>query len=416
MNMRSALFEQQPVSPVRKPLRMYESAFDHRVHQHFKRLRQEEPVALAYLGRRQKVYLITRYDDCVSALKDDRLIKNMNTLKAEGAKSLPWLPKTLEPLMHNMLNMDEPDHRRLRNLVHKAFTPKMISGLAGRIEQIANELLDRAITRGQVDLIEAYALPLPITVIAEMVGIPKTDYGRFRRMVERIIVSPTPLNMARAVPTVWQLLRYFRKLVAQRRHAPQDDLLTALVQADDEGERLSEDELIGMVFLLLVAGHETTVNLISNGTLALLNHPEQLAMWQNNPDIAETAVEELLRFDGPLMTTELSFARHDMTLHGVTIPQGSTVLPALISANRDGTIFKKPDELDLTRSPNRHLAFGHGIHYCLGAPLARLEGRIAFNTLLERAPNLGLTVEPAQLDYKRIMILRGLKTLPVSLS
>ncbi|MCB0107708.1 MAG: cytochrome P450, partial [Caldilineaceae bacterium] len=323
------------------------------------------------------------------------------------------MPKAFEPLLHNMLNMDDPDHRRLRNLVHKAFTPRMIMGLAERIETIANELLDAAIAQERVDLIKAFAIPLPVTVIAELIGIPAADRMYFRRLTERIIVSPTPLNMIGAIPAVWQFLRYIRGLADQRRADPQEDLLTALIQAEDAGEQLTEDELLGMVFLLLVAGHETTVNLIGNGTLALLNNPDQLELLRNNPDLAESAVEELLRYDSPVMTAEMGFAREEMTLHGVTIPKGATVLPALLSANRDETVFANADQLDLTRSPNRHLAFGQGIHYCLGSPLARLEGKIAFNTLLARAPALRLAVEPAQIKYRNVMILHGLTALPV---
>ena len=398
-----------------QPLRLDSKELHHHIHADFARLRQMAPVAPAYISRRQKVFLILRYEDCVSLLKGDQLIKNPKTAQASGGQGMPWMPKAFEPLLHNMLNTDDPDHRRLRNLVHKAFTPKIIADLAGRIEQIANELLDRALLESRVDLVRAYALPLPITVIAELVGIPAADRAQFRRWVQKIVVNPTPVNMALALPALWRLLRYFRQLADQRRRDPQDDLLTALVQAEDEGDHFTEDELLGMVFLLLVAGHETTVNLITNGTLALLSNPEQLALWRENPALAESAVEELLRYDGPLMTTEFSFARTEMTLHGVTIPQGATVLPTLLSANRDEAVFANADRLDLARTPNRHLAFGHGIHYCLGAPLARLEGRIAFNALLERAPHLQLAVARERLEYKNIMILHALKELPVVL-
>ncbi len=399
------------------PVRMYTQDFVQQTHSHFGRLRQDAPVTLAQLTRWQSVYLINRYEDVVAALKDERISKSPKAASAKGnGQGMPWMPRAFEPLMHNMLNMDDPDHRRLRNLVHKAFTPRMIMGLAGRIETIANDLLDKALAQESVDLIQAFALPLPVTVIAEMIGIPPADRARFRRWTERIVVSPTPLNMIGAVPAVWQFMRYVRNLANQRRADPQADLLTALIQAEDEGDQFSEDELLGMVFLLLVAGHETTVNLIGNGTFALLNNPEQLDLLRNNPDLAESAVEELLRYDSPVLTTELSFAREEMTLHGVTIPKGATVLPVLLSANRDESVFDQPDQLDLTRSPNRHLAFGQGIHYCLGSPLARLEGKIAFNTLLARAPQLHLAVPADRIEYQNIMILHGLKALPVVLA
>lgn len=398
-------------------VRMYTQEFVQQSHALFARLRQEAPVTPAKLTRWQNVYLINRYEDVVAAIKDERLVKNPKAVSAKGnGQGMPWMPKAFEPLMHNMLNMDDPDHRRLRNLVHKAFTPRMIMGLAGRIETIANELLDKALAQGRVDLIQAFALPLPVTVIAEMIGIPDEDRAQFRRWTERIVVSPTPLNMVGAIPAVWQFMRYVRQLAEQRRTDPRDDLLSALIQAEDEGEQFTEDELLGMVFLLLVAGHETTVNLIGNGTFALLNNPDQLDLLRNNPDLAESAVEELLRYDSPVLTTELSFAREEMTLHGVTIPKGATVLPVLLSANRDESVFEQPDQLDLTRSPNRHLAFGQGIHYCLGSPLARLEGKIAFNTLRARAPQLHLAVAADRIEYQNIMILHGLKTLPVVLA
>lgn len=402
-------------SAQRQPtIKIYKADFIQNMHAHFAQLRQTQPVAKAKLTRWQSAYLINRYEDAVAVLKDERIVKNPKTVRASGG-GMPWMPKTFEPLLHNMLNMDDPDHRRLRNLVHKAFTPRMIMGLADRIESIANELLDNALAQEQVDLIQAFALPLPVTVIAEMIGIPVEERDRFRRWTQRIVVNPTPLNMIGAVPAIWQFMRYVRKLAEQRRVDPQDDLLTALIQAEDEGDQFTEEELLGMVFLLLVAGHETTVNLIGNGTFALLNNPDQLELLRNNPDLAEAAVEELLRYDSPLMTTEMGFAREEMTLHGVTIPQGATVLPALISANRDEQIFAHADQLDIARSPNRHLAFGQGIHYCLGAPLARLEGKIAFNTLLARSPKMRLAVAPEQVTYRTVMILRGLNTLPVQL-
>ncbi len=396
-----------------KPLKMYTRDFVQNPHAYFAQLRRNAPVMPAKLTRWQQVYLISRYDDVAAALKDERIIKNPSAAATGGAGGIPWMPKAFEPLLHNMLNMDDPDHRRLRNLVHKAFTPRMIMGLAARIEAIANQLLDTALAQERVDLIEAFAMPLPVTVIAEMIGIPPEDRPRFRRWTKRIIVNPTPLNMAGAVPAVWQFMRYARQLADQRRAEPRADLLTALIEAEDEGEQFTEEELLGMIFLLLVAGHETTVNLIGNGMLALLNHPEQLALLQAQPELIENAVEELLRYESPLMTSEMSFAREEMTLHGVTIPKGATVLPALISANRDESIFANADQLDLTRTPNRHLAFGQGVHYCLGAPLARLEGKIAFTTLLARAPELQLAVPREKIKYRTIMILRGLKELPV---
>lgn len=254
-----------------------------------------------------------------------------------------------------------------------------------------------------------------INVITEVIGIPPADRTQFRAWSQRILVNPTPLNMLLAIPAIRALLAYIRRQAAARRREPRDDLLTGLVQAEEDGDRLTEDELLGMVFLLLVAGHETTVGLLTNGTYALLRHPEQLARLRAEPELMETAVEELLRYDGPLQTTELAFARAPFTLHDVAIPQGAIVLPAILSANRDAAAFERPDELDITRQPNRHLAFGGGIHYCLGAPLARLEARIGLCALLERSPGLRLAASPEALHYQNLMIIHRWQTLPVQM-
>ncbi|MEM7113012.1 MAG: cytochrome P450 [Chloroflexota bacterium] len=401
-----------------RPLKLSDRHFVQDPHSHFAWMRQNAPVYEAQLSLFKKAFLITRYEDVLAALHDtNQLVKDPNNAKTKsGGSGNFWLPPNFRPLMHNMLNSDAPNHRRLRNLVHKAFTPRMIMQLAPRIEAIAHDLLDKASRKHEIDLIQDFALPLPVTVIADMIGIPKEDHERFRGWTENIVVNPTPLNMLKAIPAVSKMVKYTRQLADKRRVDPQDDLMTALVQAEDEGERFTEDELLGMVFLLVVAGHETTVNLIANGTLALLTHPDQLNLLRSDWSLMETAVEEMLRFDGPLQTTELYFAREEYELHGVTIPQGVAVLPAILSANRDESVFENPNHLDITRKPNKHLAFGQGIHYCLGAPLARLEGKIAFCALLERHPNLRLAVDKDALTYEPIMLLHRLRNLPVSLN
>jgi len=228
-------------------------------------------------------------------------------------------------------------------------------------------------------------------------------------------VNPTLINMPGAILGVNSFLRYARKLAEKRRADPQDDLITALAQAEEDGDQFSEDELLGMVFLLLVAGHETTVGLIANGTLALLTNPNQLELLKKDRSLMESAIEELLRYDGPLQSAEMSFAREPINWHGVTIPQGATVFNAILSANRDEAAFENPNQLDITRTPNRHLAFGHGIHYCLGAPLARLEAKIAFNTWLDRYPEMQLGMEPEQAEYAGMMMVHRLECLPVVL-
>lgn len=398
-------------------IRLDSEDFSQNAHAHLKSMRENNPVCETRFAGRKTAWLITRYEDVKSSLKDERIIKNPNNAKSDSGKTGNfWMPKTFRPLMKNMLNSDEPDHRRLRNLVHKAFTPGMIAGLEPKIQSITDDLLTKAIEQREVDLIEAFALPLPVTVIAEMIGVPEADRPRFFGWTRKIIVSPTPVNMLLAVPPLMAMMKYLRKLAEQRKADPQDDLLTALVQAEDEqGDRFTEDELLAMVFILLVAGHETTVGLISNGTHALLTNPDQLDLLKSDFSIIETAVEELLRYDGPLISGELSFAKQDIEWHGVTIPRGEVILSAILSANRDGTEFENPDQLDLTRTPNRHLAFGHGIHYCLGAPLARLEAKIAFTTLLQRCPELQFQGDPQELKYQAVMMLHRHVAMPVKL-
>lgn len=404
------------MTTIKHPLNISSPEFCQNVHQHFAWMRQEAPVYEAKLTRWKRVYLITRYEDVEATFKDPHLTKDPNNAKSKkGQSGEIWMPKAFQPLMHNMLNSDEPDHRRLRNLVHKAFTPRMIINLAPRIEVIANDLLDKAERKSEVEFIRDYALPLPVTVIAEMIGIPAEDRAQFRAWAHQIIVNPTPLNMIRALPAIWRFLKYIRQLADKRRVDPQDDLLTRLVEAEDEGDKFTEDELLGMVFLLLVAGHETTVSLIANGTLALLSNPDQFNLLRSQPHLIESAVEELLRYDGPLQTAEMSYARETFNLHGVTIPQGSIVLAAILSANRDETVFENANDLDIARTPNKHLAFGKGIHYCLGAPLARLEGKIAFCTLLQRYPNLRLRIPPEEIRFQSMMMLHRLEILPVAL-
>jgi len=313
-----------------------------------------------------------------------------------------------------MLDQDPPDHTRLRALVQQAFSPRFVDRMQGRIAELAGQLLDRAARRGRMDLIRDFALPIPTTIIAEMMGVPARDRHKFHRWSSRLIAANSRQGLLVAIPSTWRFLRYIRRMTAARRAAPQDDLVTALVGAQDHGQKLSEDELVAMVVLLIIAGHETTVNLIGSGMLALLTHPDQLERLRRQPELIKPAVEELLRFTSPVETGTERFAREDVTLHGVTIPKGETIFAAIASANRDAAQFPNPDQLDIAREPNRHLAFGQGIHFCLGASLARLEGQIAIAALVDRLPDLRLTVEPAALRWRAGLVLRGLKSLPVA--
>src|SRR5262245_16528812 len=344
----------------------------------YTRLRAEAPFYRTTLPDRQVAWLVSRYEDVLMVLKDERFAKDrFNIITPEQRAKMPWMPGLLKPLAHNMLDQDGANHTRLRTLVHKAFTPRLIERLRERIQAVCDELLNAAQPNRRIDLIREYALPVPVTIISELLGVPPQDRHKFQAWSKRIVSSSSSGDLLLALPAIWLFIRYLRRLFQLRRADPQDDLITALVQAEEAGDALSEDELLGMVFLLLVAGHETTVNLIGSGTLALLQHPEQLDLLRRNPTLIKPAIEELLRYTSPVDIATERFAREDITIGEVTIPRGEQVLAVLGSANRDEQQFTNPDTLDITREPNKHLAFGHGIHFCLGAPLARLEGQVA---------------------------------------
>lgn len=379
----------------------------------YARLRAAQPVAPARYGKLD-AWLVTRYADVLAMLKDARFIKNQYSAQnAEQQAKQIWVPPFIRPLQSNMLDQDDPNHARLRTLVHKAFTPARIEHLQTRIQSIADELLDAAQKKNEMDLVHAFALPLPLTVIAELLGVPMQDREKFHRWTKSLFRPPTTLNMLRMILPLRSFMQYVRALVDERRAKPQDDLLTALVQAEETGDRLSEDELLAMVFLLLVAGHETTVNLIGSGTLALLEHPDQMQLLRAQPELARTAVEELLRFTSPVETATERYANEDVEIEGETIRKGELAFAVIASANRDERQFPRGDELDLVRLNNKHLAFGQGVHYCVGAPLARLEGQIAFNTLLRRLPNLQLAIPSEKLRWRATPVVRGLEALPV---
>ncbi len=402
------------VTPVR-PVNILSREFKANPFPFYARLRAEAPVYSTKLPDKRSAWLVTRYDDVAAVLKDERLVKDRRrVMSPEQLERQPWVPSFLRPLERNMLDLDEPDHRRLRALVHKAFTPRIIEQMQGRVQAVADELLSAVASKGHMDVVKDYALPLPLTVITELLGVPSRDQHKFHRWSKAMVQVASTVSMVRALPSLLRFMRYLRKLIEEKRAHPEDDLLTALVQAEEAGDTLSEDELLAMVFLLLVAGHETTVNLIASGTLALLEHPGQLERLKGDPDIIKTATEELLRYTSPVETATERYAREDVTLHGVTIPKGELVLAVLASANRDEAQFACPDGLDLTRNPNRHLAFGQGVHYCLGAPLARLEGQIAIPTLLSRLPELHLSVRPKTLRWRPTFVVRGLEALPVN--
>ncbi len=348
-------------------------------------------------------WIATNYDDAMTILRDPRLTKDKLKVAPQDEQAR---------MFRSMINVDPPDHSRLRGLVSKVFTPRMIEQLRPRIQQITDELLDKVQPLGKMDLVTDFAYPLPITVISEMLGIPAADRPQFRTWTQRALTASVTSQDIQAI--IEAFLNYIVALLNEKRTHPGDDLTSSLVQVEENGEKLSENELISMIFLLIVAGHETTVNLISNGTLALLQHPDQLQRLQQDPALITSAVEELLRYTGPVSISDERWATEDIAMYGKIIHKGDIVYASLIAANTDPQQFPDPEALDITRKEHDHLAFGKGIHYCLGAPLARLESQIAFGTLLRRLPNLRLAIDPDQLTWTINPQLRGLTSLPVT--
>ena len=381
-------------------------------------MREEAPLyRLNRIEMTSVPWLMTRYEDCVKLTKDERFTKDM--LRQPGVHNADpndMMMQAAASINRHMLTVDPPDHTRLRNLVHRAFTPRMIREMGGRVQQIADRLIDEMQGKSQIDLIADYTFPLPITVIAELLGIPASDRVKFREWTQVIIVDGTRgVNGEGIATAAIEFIMYFHQLFDERRAHPQDDLITGLLQVEEAGDKLDSQELISMVFLLLAAGHETTVNLLANGTLDLLKNPDQLKLLRENPALMDSAVEEMLRYNGPVGATTMRWALEDVEMHGQVIPAGDMVLASLLGADRDPAVFQNPDVFDITRDPNPHIAFGHGIHYCLGAPLARLEGKIAFTTMLARLPNLSLAVKPEQIDWNETILLHSMKALPVNI-
>lgn len=391
-------------------------AFKRDPHGFYAMLRAERPVCRVMLPDRRPAWLVARYDDVAALLKDPRFAKDRaNALTPVQLQRLPWVPPMFAPLLRNMLDRDDPDHARLRSLVTVAFTPRRVAMMAATTNALCTALLDDLTRRDRFDLIGDFALPLPVAVISDLLGVPMGDRARFARWSHTMIRNTmTPLAMLRALPDMIAFVRYLRWLVAARRTQPADDLVSALVAAEADGDRLDADELLGMIAILLSAGHETTTNLIGNGMLALLGAPDELARLRQGTVDIETAIEELLRFAGPVDMSTFRYARTDLEIAGTRIARGDLVLGLVTSANRDENHFADGGRLDLGRNPNRHLSFGMGGHYCVGAALARMEGRIAIAALAERFPNLRLAVPVAALRWNPGLVLRGLSALPVT--
>jgi cytochrome P450 len=415
---------------------LFSADFKERAFQAYAAMREKGPVASVTLPTGEPIWFVTRYAEAVAFLKDDERFANdpSSALTEEEYAQLfqqatehlsveqqQMAAQTDEILRRNLLAVDPPDHSRLRRLVAIPFTPKYIEGLRPRVQAIADTLLDAVEARTdetgrrEMELISDFAYPLPLTVISEMLGIPLADRDAFREW-SQAAVSFTPADRANPAVTakLIEFIAYLRRLVAEKRSNPGDDLLSGLVLAEAEGDKLSENELLSMIFLLIVAGHETTVNLIGNGMLALFEHPEQRARLQEDPNLLKAAIEEMLRYYGPVEMSLTRWVRQDTEFGGQRLRRGEQILALLASANHDGEQFPNPDVFDISREPNRHAAFGTGIHSCLGATLARLEGQVAFATLLSRMPDLALAIPRAEVRWRDATFLRGLTQLPVT--
>ena len=361
----------------------------------YRRLRTTDPV---HRLRLVDAWALTRYRDADAVLRDHKRFGNAGRILVETI-----------PL--SLLDMDPPEHTRLRALVGKAFTPKAVAMLRPHIEEITRGLLDAVAGKDQFDLVAALAYPLPVTIIAEMLGVRPRDRDRFEEWSNVIALSVDPLlgrgQIDRIRKAAEEAYAYFETIIDERRRRPREDLVSALLAAEEEGDRLTHEELLAAMLLILVAGNETTRNLIGNGMLALLNHPDQLQLLRDHPNLLEPAIDELLRYDSPVQLNGRS-AREDIEIGGKRIRAGDVVIAVIGAANRDPELFENPDVLDIRRRDKSHLSFGRGIHYCLGASLALLEARIAFSALLERYPSIRLAHEP---HHRHAVVVRGVQHL-----
>ena len=384
-------------------------------------LRERAPIHRNELG----FWVVSRHADCLAVLRDRRASSDsLNVAVERMPQGLRTPVEQDDPMAAAMLEMrpflfrDPPDHTRLRGLVSKAFTPKVVESLRARTQQVVDELLDAALEADRVDLVEEFAHPLPVRIICDLLGVPLEDQDRFKVWSNALArgLDPdfllAPEVIAARSEGVLQFAQYFFELLAERRSNPGDDLLSGLVQAEDGGAVLSGEEMLSTCILLLVAGHETTVNLIAGGALALLRHPDQFGRFRTDPEVNRSGVEEMLRYVSPVQLTGRSFTEA-CEFGGVGFEAGDFAMLLLASGNHDPTQFEDPERFDVARTPNNHLGFGFGIHHCLGAPLARMEAQVALTSLVERAPDLALTVD--DVTYKTNVVLRGMEALPVAM-
>ncbi|MEK4578778.1 cytochrome P450 family protein [Bacillus sp. FSL R12-0074] len=381
----------------------------------YKESRKMQPILFVNEVEIGKEWLITRYEDALPLLKDNRLKKDMANVFSQDTKNMYLSVDNSDHLTTHMLNSDPPNHSRLRSLVQKAFTPKMITQLDGRIQRIADDLISEIERKGTLNLVDDYSFPLPIIVISDMLGIPKEDQAKFRIWSHAVIASPeTHEEIEETEKQLSEFITYLQYIVDVKRKDPKEDLVSALILAENEGHKLSAPELYSMIMLLIVAGHETTVNLITNTVLALLENPNQLQLLKDNPKLIDSAIEEGLRYYSPVEVTTARWAAEPFQIHEQTIQKGDMIVIALASANRDETVFENPEVFDITRENNRHIAFGHGSHFCLGAPLARLEAKIAITTLLKRMPELQIKGNRQDIKWQGNYLMRSLEELPLT--
>lgn len=406
-----------PITILNDPITVDDDFLQH-PHELLSRLREESPVQRVRFGDGEEGWLVTRYADVKAVLADPRVSRDFDRItklekaraassgrSADGDGKLAWM-------LRSVLYLDPPDHTRLRKLVNKAFTPGVIDRLRPRIEQVTDDLLDRMTGPGVVDLMPSFAVPLPVFAISELLGVPdedRPDFWAWSHVINGASVDD------RRPGTLQAAAEYLGALAERKRADPGPDLMSHMVMASEDGDRLSPKELVAMALLMLLAGHDTTVNLIANGTLALLRVPEQLAALQSDPSLLPNAVEEILRFDCPVNVSPVRVTLEPIELSGVRIPAGEFLFVSVLSANRDARQFDDPGTFDITRKTGGHLGFAHGIHYCLGAPLARLEGRIALGKLFSRFPDLRLATGPETLTYRNSTLMHGPIELPVSL-
>jgi cytochrome P450 len=393
---------------------LYGDGFKRDPHPTFAAMRREAPIwQQAGLDGSTPIWFVTRYADVDAMLRDKRFVRD--AALAHDPQDMPREPELFRRIGQHMLNHDGVDHQRLRGLVSQAFTPRRVAQMRPRIRAIAEGLLEPFAGRGSMELIGDFAFPLPTTVILEMLGVPGEDRDRMRVWGNALLAPPRDAEEGRRLEAeLVEFADYVAALVEERRSRPQDDLLSGLVAAEEAGDRLSLDELLSTLVLLLTAGHETTVNLIANAVLALSRHPHVRDALAADPAAMPAAVEELLRFDGPVERALNRWAAEDVVWGGQTIRRGDPLILILGSANRDPERFEAADALDPARTPNPHLAFGKGAHYCMGAPLARLEGEIALNALLARLPGVRLAVDEEALRYRFLPGFRALEALPVA--